>query len=104
MFQTEQPLILLVIFNITSPIISPFWLVWYQHLKGLLMVESRVWNQQRRSKIVIWWFPEIGVPPNHPFLDGIFPNKNHPYWGSPIYGTPHFMLRPTCFRNKKSDL
>ena len=23
--------------------------------------------------IHIWWFPEIGVPPNHPFLDGIFP-------------------------------
>ena len=22
-----------------------------------------------------WWFPEIGVPPKHPFLDGIFPHK-----------------------------
>ena len=43
----------------------------------------------------IWWFPKIGVPLNHPFLDAIFPYKliNHPAvgdcWGSSIYRNPH---------------
>ena len=32
--------------------------------------------------IAKWWFPKIGVPPNHPFLDGIFHD-------TPIYGNPH---------------
>ena len=36
----------------------------------------------------MWGFPKIGVPLNHPSLDGIFPNKNHPYWGTPIMETP----------------
>ena len=33
----------------------------------------------------IWRFPEIKVPLNHPFLDGIFPFKliNHPAMGVP---------------------
>ena len=32
----------------------------------------------------IWRFPEMGVPPDHPFLDGIFPYK-----GSNVFlGTP----------------
>ena len=26
----------------------------------------------------------IGVPPNHPFIDGIFPEINHPFWGIPV--------------------
>ena len=30
-----------------------------------------------------------GTPSHHPFLDGIFPHKNHPVWGTPIYGKPH---------------
>ena len=31
----------------------------------------------------------IGVPHNHPFLDGIFPEINHPAIGvPPIYGQP----------------
>ena len=25
-----------------------------------------------------------GIPSHHPFLDGIFPNKNHPFLGSPM--------------------
>ena len=28
----------------------------------------------------MWMFPEMGVPPNHPFLAGIFP-LNHPAMG-----------------------
>ena len=30
----------------------------------------------------------MGVPLNHPFIDG-FSRINHPFWGTPIYGTPH---------------
>ena len=29
-------------------------------------------------------FPEIGVAPNHPFVDGIFPYKPTSYWGTPM--------------------
>ena len=36
----------------------------------------------------IWRFPEIGVPPNHPFLDGIFSYKPS-ILGHPIDGNPH---------------
>jgi hypothetical protein len=25
-----------------------------------------------------WWFPKIGVSPHHPFLLGIFHERNHP--------------------------
>ena len=32
----------------------------------------------------IWWFPKIGAPPNHPFLDRIFQYKSSSYWGSPM--------------------
>ena len=35
----------------------------------------------------IWRFPEIVVPPNHPFIDGIS-LINHPFCGTPIFGTP----------------
>ena len=35
----------------------------------------------------IWRFPEIGVPLNHPFLDGIFP-YNH-CWVPPCMEPPH---------------
>ena len=40
------------------------------------------------GKINIWWFPEIGVPPNHPVSMG-FSIINHPFGGTHIYGNPH---------------
>ena len=36
-----------------------------------------------------WWFPEMGLPLNHPFIDEIFLYKPTSYWGSPISGTPY---------------
>ena len=34
----------------------------------------------------------MGTPSHHPFLDGIFPEINHPaigcYWGTPVSGEP----------------
>ena len=34
----------------------------------------------------IWGFPKIGVPPNHPFIDG-FVLINHPFWVSSFMET-----------------
>ena len=35
-------------------------------------------------KNIIWVFPKIGVPPNHPLKNRVFHEKNHPFWGTPI--------------------
>jgi hypothetical protein len=44
------------------------------------------WYQQqpKPGNMMIWWFPEIGVPPNHPFTDG-FSIRNNPSWGTLIF-------------------
>ena len=38
-----------------------------------------------------WWFPKIGVSPNHPFLDGIFP------WKASIFGYLHLWKLPVVY-------
>ena len=49
--------------------------------------------------LLIWRFPEIGVPPNHPFIVG-FSFINHPYLGvppfleTPIFG---FLYNPRLY-------
>ena len=40
------------------------------------------------SKKSTWWFPEIGLASNHPFIDGC-PIINQPFWDISIYGNPH---------------
>ena len=54
------------------------------------------WHNQTMKYVLrnsqIWGFPEIGVPPNHPFLDGIFPCKPT-ILDTPIYGNPHMSSR-----------
>jgi hypothetical protein len=35
----------------------------------------------------------MGVPLNHPFIDGFFHYKSSSYWGSPIYGSPHIRIQ-----------
>ena len=42
----------------------------------------------------------MGVPPKHPFLDGIFLSKPSSYWGTTIYGTPQIY---TDFLQKTSS-
>ena len=44
-----------------------------------------IWAHEKKN---IWWFPKIGVPPNHQFLVGLS-LINHLFWGTPIAGTPH---------------
>ena len=55
-----------------------------------------IWKSERRwrrsgssecSKM-IWVFPQIMVPPNHPILIG-FSIINHPFWDTPIFGNTH---------------
>ena len=36
---------------------------------------------------IMWVFPRIGVPPNHPILIG-FSIINHPFWGTLFLETP----------------
>ena len=44
-------------------------------------------------QITRWRFPKIEVPPNHPFIDGIFHEINHPAIGYPHdYGNPHITI------------
>ena len=38
---------------------------------------------------VIWVFPFMGEPRNHPFVHRIFPYKPSILWGTPIYRNPH---------------
>ena len=37
-----------------------------------------------------WGFPEIAVPPNHPLIDGIFHEINHPAMGVPHLWKPSY--------------
>ena len=39
----------------------------------------------------LWWFPRIGVPPNHPFIYRIF-TASHPLLGTTILGNSHIIL------------
>ena len=43
-------------------------------------------NQQipMHQKMYIWRFTKIRDFPNHPFLDGIFHELKHPFWGTPM--------------------
>jgi hypothetical protein len=39
-----------------------------------------------------------GVPPNHPFIDGMFHEINHPFGGTTIYGNPQMMINQDILR------
>ena len=45
--------------------------------KSLGATAWAIWSSQ-------WGFPEIGLPPNHPFSDGIFHEINHHLLGTPM--------------------
>ena len=50
------------------------------------MLEKSPESEGKSSKsddhLVVSW--NRGTPSHHLFLDGIFPNKNHPFWGTPM--------------------
>ena len=45
-------------------------------------------DDQKDLESHIWVFPELGVPPNHPF-EWDFHEINHPFSGTPNLGNPH---------------
>ena len=47
---------------------------------------DNIWYMIYDIHIYIRRFPAMGVPLNHPFIDGSS-TINHPHWGTPIYGT-----------------
>ena len=103
------------------PMISQIpWICFCFFLGWLSGIKTQLWGQVRAffsvcplssycmsiSPLFIWRFPEIGVPPNHPFIDG-FSSMNHPFWGSPIYGspqTPSFVILHHVFLNPQQVL
>ena len=51
--------------------------------------------------LVIWGFPKMGVPPNHPYFNGMFHYKHYKHYkpsililgcSTPIYGTPQSVI------------
>ena len=54
-------------------------------VRFILMSVTKWITKGQVFELLIWRFPEIGVPPSsHPFLDGIFPYKPTSYWGTPM--------------------
>ena len=47
-------------------------------------------TMHRHRFVMIWRFPTMGVPPNHPFLSGFPWNEPSSYWGTPILGSSLF--------------
>ena len=67
--------------------------------------KTNEWTKTSRVRasaevIDIWRFPEIGAPPNHLFLDGIFPHKPS-ILGTSICGNPHIQQITTQFTELK---
>ena len=63
----------------------------YWSLTGFLTFGSktRCWLYHLESDGVIWAFPAMGVPLNHPFLDEMFPAKPSSYGGTPMTMKTH---------------
>ena len=59
-------------------------------------------NKKDTRLFGMWVFPKMGVPPNHPLKNRVFPNFpiiNHPFWGvSPYFlETPHVLAGTSSF-------
>ena len=52
--------------------------------KGKLMCLFSCQKFGPQSSLAIWGCPRIGVPPNHPYFDGIFQCIPSIEWGSPL--------------------
>ena len=76
------------------------WFMWWtsKKRKPSPVVPERFEYKHRNNYKHIWRFPEMGVPPNHPF-QWDFPLINHPFQGTPIYGNPHiiYIIQTCCF-------
>ena len=43
--------------------------------------EHQAVDRYQKENAKIWMFPNIGVPPNHPFVHRVFHYFHHPFWG-----------------------
>ena len=55
-----------------------------------------VYSARILRNVCICWFPEIGVPPNHPFLDGIFPYEPSIRGYPHLWKPPYYILWVCC--------
>ena len=82
---------------------------WEYHLQDLedhsckSCCDSGDWSWERATGVldIIWWFPEIGGTPKSSILMG-FSIKNHPLWGTLIYGNLHLYTRIIPWWSKES--
>ena len=81
----------------SSPTIRPPVTGQWAAMWSLYPVRGRPPHHQAFFRMPICMLPEIGVPPNHPFRDGIWPYFYHPaswgYRGTPIYGNSHVFFK-----------
>ena len=56
--------------------------VQFHHLTGSIFIQLSSYSG----------FLKWGVSPSHPFLDGIFPNKNYPFLGTPFMEPPIYTV------------
>ena len=71
-----------------KPCCHPLHAIYFPIVSGLFLIpiqsQFQIRYLQNQSELGMWWFPEIGLPPNHhPFRIGIFPEINHPAIGVP---------------------
>ena len=85
----------------SEPVVTPSIWRFPKSGVGTLRSSSRPWvlkslvtwgSRMTYGSSPIWRFPfrHRGSPSHHPFQIGIFPNKNQPFLGIPILGTPPF--------------
>ena len=55
----------------------------------LLLVTTNWERDDQHANLEVSW--NRGTPSHHPFLDGVFPNKNQPFLDTPIDGNPHIL-------------
>ena len=53
-------------------------------------------------QLQIWWFPEMGVPLNHPLKKKH--SKSSSYWGTPIYGNPNMLISNPTYCGQMHDV
>ena len=89
---------ILIYFNFNGSNYESFLKLWYFNYVMIWYFIYVQWifldltpRRIRKWMVSIWKFPKMGVPPNHPFPDGIFPCRPS------IWGIPHFRKPPHIY-------
>ena len=74
----------------------------YDH--GYTMKPTPTGHQVASCKFIYGGVPKMGVPPNHPFIDGFFHEiKPSSYWSTSIYGIPLDQWIGFCWEKLKPE-